>query len=96
MDDLQETLNAILSDPKQMEELTQMASGILGGGESEMPELTGILKQLNGPPSNTQKLLTAMEPFLKPGKREKLSRALRIAKLASVAELALQEKEGEL
>ena len=96
MDDLQETLSAILNDPKQMEELTQMASGLLGGGESEMPELTGILKQLNGPPSNTQKLLSAMEPFLKPGKREKLNRALRIAKLASVAEIALQEKEGEL
>lgn len=95
MDDLQETLNAILNDPKQMEELTQMASGLLGGGESEMPELTGILKQLNGPPSNTQKLLTAMEPFLRPGKREKLNRALRIAKLASVAELALKEQEGE-
>ena len=92
MDDLQETLNQILNDPKQMEELTQMASSLMGGESA--PELSGMLKTLNGPPSNTQRLLEAMAPFLKPERREKLSRAIRIAKLASVAELALEQEGG--
>lgn len=94
MDELQETLNQILNDPKQMEELTQMASSIMGGEAASAPELSGVLKSLNAPPSNTQKLLNAMAPFLKPDRREKLERAIRIAKLASVAELALEQEGG--
>ena len=95
MDELQDTLNAILNDPKQMEELTRMAGSLMGGSAEAPPELSGVLKSLNAPPSDTQRLLTAMEPFLKPGRREKLSRAVRIARLATVAELALKEQEGE-
>ena len=48
----------------------------------------------NGGSSDSQKLLEAMKPFLAEKRRAKLDRAIRIAKLASIAELAMGENGG--
>ena len=38
MNELEERLNAVLSDPGELERLTKMAGRLLGGGSAEAPE----------------------------------------------------------
>ena len=81
--------------------MTDMASQLLGGGEAEAPEqpklpdLSALVGRLRGGSSDTQKLLQAMKPFLAPERRARLSRAMRAAKLASVASAAFTQLGGE-
>lgn len=95
MDELQENLSRLLEDPAELERLGRMASELLGGGEAASdaaaaPDLKSVLSGLqNAEHSNTQKLLQAMQPFLAPKRQQKLRRALRVARLASVAGQAL-------
>ena len=100
MDELQESLRSLLEDPEELRRMTEMASQLLGGGEEEpeppkLPELSSILGQLRGGNSDTQKLLQAMKPFLAPERQARLSRAMRAAKLASVASAAFTQLGGE-
>lgn len=104
MDELQESLGKLLEDPAELERLSRMASELLGGGGAEetpeipaLPDLSSLLRgaKTSGA-SDTQKLLRAMQPFLAPKRQEKLSRALRVTRLATVAQAALgQMKEDD-
>ena len=104
MDELQSQLSSLLENPAELERLTQMASQLLGGGEASepeptpsapMPDLGGLLARFRASgSSDTQKLLAALRPFLAPKRQEKLSRAMRVARLASVAQVAM-ERMGE-
>lgn len=98
MDELQESLSRLLEDPAELERLSQMAAKLMGGAEPDpapletpsLPDVGALLSRFqSGGSSNTQKLLQAMKPFLALRRQEKLSRAMRVARLASVAELAL-------
>ena len=102
MDDLQSALDRLMKDPAELERLSKMASELLGGAPEPEPEkpaapdLSGLLGALRGaPPSDTQKLLQAMRPFLSQRRQEKLTRAMRAAKLVSVAETALGQMGGD-
>ena len=106
MDELQENLSRLLEDPAELERLSQMASQLLGGSaetaespspdKTPLPDLGAMLSAFRGGEnSDTQKLLQAMKPFLARRRQEKLSRAMRVAKLASMAELALGQMGGE-
>ena len=101
MDELQESLSRLLEDPEELKRMTDMASQLLGGGEAEAPEqpklpdLSALMDKLRGGSSDTQKLLQAMKPFLAPERRARLSRAMRAAKLASVASAAFTQLGGE-
>lgn len=102
MDDLQSALDRLMKDPAELERLSKMASELLGGGAPEpepespaAPDLSGLLGALRAaPPSDTQKLLQAMRPFLSPRRQEKLARAMRAAKLVSVTETAFGQLGG--
>ncbi len=117
--DLGEKLSAILSDPAQMAQLTQMAQSLMGqmsqeagGGtpkqeaapapasKPEQPADTRLLSALGralaGGRGNTRStaLLTAMRPYMKPEKQEKLDRAMKIARMVNVAETVMREYGG--
>ena len=101
MDELQESLNRLLENPEELKRMTDMASQLLGGGEDaepeapKLPDLSSLMSRLRGGNSDTQKLLQALKPFLAPERQARLSRAMRAAKLASVASAAFTQLGGE-
>ena len=105
MDDLERQLNSILSDPKQMEQIAGLARSIMGDGAKNdpAPELgpdTALLGRIaslmqSGEDGREQALLKAMEPYLSEKRRGKLDNALRLAKLARIARLAMEQGGGD-
>lgn len=108
MSDWEEQLNSILNDPAQMSRIADMARTLMGGEgppaaeaaeaaptESALPAGLGeMLRSLNGgEKSDKQALLEAMKPWLSEKRRAKMDRALRLARMARLAELAMGEGE---
>lgn len=107
MDEFGEKLNSLLNDPKQMESFASFAKSVMGG---DMPSLTPsepeldptLIKKISGVLSRGDKsagreklLLEAMKPYLSEKRRSKMDRAMKLARLASIAELAASEFGGE-
>ncbi len=110
MSEFEDKLNSILSDPGQMEKITQMASKLMGGGQTsetqaEDPEpfldtellskMSRLLKGSGGTDSSKTALLKAMEPYLSKERRSKMEKAMRFAKVAKMAGIAFSEFGGE-
>ena len=104
--ELEEQLNSILSDPKQMEQIAGLARTLMGGDrekEQAAPDLGGLgldpalLQRLTramkngGGDGREQALLQAMRPYLSEKRRGKMDRALKLARLARIARLAMGE-----
>ena len=108
MEELEQQLNSILSDPKQLEQIAGLARSLMGGEKPEQsapassdlgfdPALLrriGSLMQ-DGGDSRAQALLKALAPYLSDKRREKLDSALKLAKLARIARLAMGEGGDE-
>lgn len=106
----EEKLNAILSNPEQMAGIAQMAQQLLGqnGGEaapaetpappaSEAGGIASVLGKLaGGGKSKSEALLLAMEPYLRPERREKLRRAMKLSRMLSLAGSVMKEGGGGL
>lgn len=99
MDGLEDKLNAILSDPDAMSRIAEMAKSLTGGGGkdersepdgSEEPIIRRAMKLLRGKALNGDEtaLLNALRPFLSSDRQRKLDRALKLARLASLASIA--------
>ena len=76
---------------------TQAPSGILGelGLDSDaMGRLSRLINAQNNSPGAGQAMLQAMRPYLSDKRREKVDKALKIARLAKLAGLAMGEMEG--
>ena len=108
MSELEDKLNSILSDPKQMEQIAGLARSLMGGaGEpptGPAPGKTavdpGLLRRITqamrgGETGREQALLTAMRPYLSEKRRGKMDRALQIARLARIARFAMGEGGGD-
>lgn len=106
MSDFEDKLNKLLNDPKEMERFAGFAKSLMGGGEPEqesapmpVPE-AGMLKKISGlmsgggGSSRDEKLLEAMKPYLSERRRGKMDRAMKIARMAHLAELAAGEFGG--
>ena len=105
MDELGEKLDALLHDPQQLGRIAQLASSLVGdGGETQPPSDpqlepgfdAGQLRMLSavrgsGRDSASRHLLEAMKPYLAEKRRRKIDRAMKLARLASLAELAAGE-----
>ena len=122
MSELDEKLNARLSDPGSMAQIMQLAQQLSGsmGGDSAQPAaapppaapppppplpLGGIdpqtiarylplLQELTRDTSQTTQLLSALRPFLKDGKQDKVERAARLARLITIGKRFLTEGGG--
>ena len=109
MDEIGEKLDALLNDPKQFGKIAQLASSILGdGGDQSAPpsapepeldlnmgQLRRMMSALRGGDSANRHLLEAMKPYLAEKRRRKIDRAMKLARLASLAELAAEDLEGD-
>ena len=75
---------------------TQQPGGILGelglDGEA-MGKISRLINAQNGSGSAGQAMLQAMRPYLSDKRREKVDKALKIARLAKLAGLAMGEME---
>lgn len=103
MSDLEDMLSGILSDPKQMEKISSVARSLMGEelkSDSAEPVFdANILKKLGGmmrdKDGKDRQLLLAMRPYLSDKRRSKMDRAMKIARLAGMAEIAANEFGGE-
>ena len=103
MSDFEERLNSILNDPNQMDRIAAMAKSLMGG-ESEavqapkpsmsmdLPDIGRLMASFGGSgggkSDNKRALLEAMKPYLSPHRREKLDRAMKLARMIGMAETA--------
>lgn len=112
MEGLEEKLNQILGDPDSMAQLMSLAQS-LGGGEKSAASppppvndgfvqgIMGLMQQATQTDGKQEALLNALKPYLHPDRREKLDRALRIARISQLAGGALKNygdllgKQGE-
>ena len=97
MEDLETKLNAMLSDPQTMAKISELAKGLqqCPPQEGSMPSLGGIdpallarlsgLAGQSGIDANQQSLLSALSPYLSNRRISKLEKAMRAAKLATMA-----------
>lgn len=97
MSELEDRINSVLNDPEQMARIAGLAQSLMGGEAAPQPpegfdpEKLRSLLSAAGSGDDKRQLLRAMEPWLSPARREKLERALKLARLAGVARLALEE-----
>jgi len=105
MDHWEEQLGSILGDPQQMGKIADLARTLMGGGETNsapappMPELGKLAALLNGPAEggrDVRALLEAMKPWLSEKRRAKLDRAVKLARMAKLAGIALGEGEKDV
>lgn len=99
MDQLQEKLNAVLSNPEMMNSIMAMAQSLGAGQKQEAPPPLpidpGMLQRLSslagsGSIDPQQKeLLQALTPYLSRRRLEKLEHAMRASKMARLAASAL-------
>ena len=108
MSDFEDKLNKLLNDPKEMERFAGFAKSLMSGAESPKREQSAvpdidpsILKNLSGilsgkgSDSRDAKLLEALRPFLSERRRGKMDKAMKIARLADIAELAAGQLGGD-
>ena len=102
MNELEQKLNGILSDPQEMEKISRLAAQLMGGsGESGdespsgggFPDLKG-LSGLLGQGGGKAALVQALCPYLSPERQAKLQKALRLAEAARIAGIALDAYGG--
>ena len=98
MGELEDRLEAVLNDPRQMERIARMASTLMGGmgmgaGKGDGPG-TGGGGEGGRENENKRRLLSALSPFLSAGRQQRLERALRVAAAARLAKAAMSEWGG--
>ena len=109
MDDWNEKINSILSDPTQMEKIMEMAKSI-SGGETEhadnrstaspdfderiMKIASKLMSEWKSSELTQENLLLTLKPFLKQSRKEALDKAIRMTKMAKAARFAIQEFSG--
>ena len=130
MSELEDKINSILSNPEELEKITNIAKSIMGGeagdaapsadgaasggfdlsslglgslglGSSDsggldpnMIAALGRLMSRAGVGSENHALLEAMKPYLNHRRREKMERAMQIARMARIAGAAFTEFGG--
>lgn len=107
---LNEQIGAILSDPKQMKMIGELAGKLLGGDaaddaadqepvESIRPgEGLAAALGLNtaGSGNRSEALLQAMQPYLRPERREKLAKAMKLSRMLRMAGAVMKQGGGGL
>ena len=99
MDELQDKLSAILSNPQMMQQIMSLANSMGGSSPQQPPEPPpaspefdpGMLKKISSLASQTgidreqQALLKALSPYLNRDRIGRLERAMRAARTAKIA-----------
>ena len=91
---LSQKIQEVLNDPAQMAQVLELAKSL--GVTLPPPDApAGSPPEEKAPPvgglaQRQEALLRALEPFLRPSRREKIERALQIARLSGIAGSALR------
>lgn len=109
MGEFEEKLNSILSSPKDMEKIMDIARGLSSSipkakeapkdifGEID-PKMIGLMTRLMKEYTTTQSdktaLLSAMKPYVKSENRQALDKAGEILKISRIAKIAFSEFGG--
>ena len=99
MEELEQKLQEVLSDPEQMQKIMALA-GSLGQLAPPPPSADAALsvppvagdRPAASAEKNREALLAALRPFLRPERQKKLEQAMQLARLSALAELALQRR----
>ncbi len=104
MENLDEALDKLLNDPDVMAQVMNVAQSLGSKLPQDAPEpknsdvpiqgLSSMLTQLQGDNRHTA-LFQALRPYLSPKRREKLEKAMQLARLSSLASFALQHTDRE-
>ena len=110
MNGLEEALNGVLSDPEAMKTIARMAGSLFGGEGGGEPRPAGersaapsgpgdVLGNLAAGARSKQNdkgaLVKALSPYLSPGRRARLERAVHLAGMIRLAGLAMNELGGK-
>ena len=110
MAELEDMINSVLSDPEQMSKIAGLAQSLMGGGDaapqnaqsSPLPidaKMLGRLQNLMGGSSekgsSSENLLRAMQPYLSEKRRNKMDKAIKLARMAKLAGFAMEEFGGD-
>ena len=103
MDELEDSLSRILSDPAELDRLGRLASQLFSGDApsgSSPPEggagkPSDLLQSLTGAHDGKAALVKALLPFLHEERAKKLQKALRFARAARMAGTAFRQFGGE-
>lgn len=101
MEDMEQKIREVLNDPEQMQSILQLAGTFLPSEpQPTIPEelsapLMQILSQMGKTDPRQEDLLKALKPLLRPGRREKIDRALQAAKLSRLAGAVLQSRQTD-
>lgn len=100
MDDLGGLIGQILNDPERMQQLMDVAKNIMPNDSTGLEtivdqerfnELGKLLQNKDAAEQRQEALMQALRPYLRPGRRSKLDRAMQIAKLSHIAGIALKK-----
>ena len=108
---LEDKLQQILNDPQSMAQILSLAQSIGMAPDSEQKQepssapppddgfvkaIIGLMQQARKGDSKQEALLCALKPYLAPDRREKIDRALQIARISHLAGAALGQYGGFL
>ncbi len=103
---LEEKLNQILNDPDSMAQILSMAKSF--GMQPEQPSeptppplmdegmmlrLMQMMQQMQHTDGKQEALLCALKPYLSPQRRDKLDRAMQLARISQLAGSALKNSD---
>ena len=84
--------------PGGIPDLSRLAESLMGSGSAEtamLGRLGQLLHNAQADNGREQALLEAMKPYLSEKRRSKMDRAMRLAHMAKLAQLAMGELGGE-
>ena len=94
MDQLEDALGKLLNDPGAMSQVMQLAQS-LGASAQSAPEQETMTLAPVPAADRRSALLQALEPYLSPERRQKLRRAMQLARLSGLMKTVMQLPDRE-
>ena len=94
MDQLEDALGKLLNDPGAMSQVMQLAQS-LGASVQSAPEQETVTLAPVPAADRRSALLQALEPYLSPERRQKLRRAMQLARLSGLMKTVMQLPDRE-
>lgn len=84
MDNWEDKLAGLFNDPEKLSSLLSLVSSF-GLAPEQKPKEPPVPAAPDSAPDRIEMLLTALRPFVSPGRREKMDRAIQAARLTRIA-----------
>ena len=101
MENMEEKIMSVLNDPEKMSQIFDIAQNLGLSAKEDMEDipslpdenvLSGLFRMFqSGENSKQEALVEALLPYLRPGRQEKLQKALKLSRLSHLAGIALKQ-----